>query len=329
MASVTAFFADADPSAREYRARLDMVNQYMRHAQLPGAIREKIRTYYELRYPGGRAFDEGRIMSELSSPLTQEVRMHKCQQVLSALNILDNDKTLAFELCENLTRVVFVTGDFIIRQQEVSDGMYFISSGSVEIVATPEGGKREEVITTLGAHSFFGEMALLNPAGKATASVRVITYFEGYMLSFTDYSKLVQNHPSLHDYMQAAAKLRLRTRQDLSEERDADLTTLFAMLDPTKRKLIKLERESREKAQGAARRLSVRALPPGAGTLPDASVSVVEDRRSASPAASRGDFGEGVTAAVKSLLGGGRSNRKPSNGKDSATPQHETSLFGS
>ena len=123
--------------------------------------------------------------------------------------------------------------------------MYFISSGSVEIVSrdTDNPHAELEVITTLGAHSFFGEMALLSPNGKATASVRVLTYFEGYMLAYRDYVKLVSNHPKLNDYMQAAAKLRLRTRRDLAgEAKDSDLSTLFAMLDPTKRKLIKLER---------------------------------------------------------------------------------------
>ena len=69
--------------------QVDMVNQYMRHAQLPRNLRIKLRTYYELRFPGGRAFDEHKILSELSSPLTQEVRMHKCRQVLSALNIIE------------------------------------------------------------------------------------------------------------------------------------------------------------------------------------------------------------------------------------------------
>ena len=74
VATVTAFFADADPSAREYRSKVDMVNQYMRHAQLPHQLRLKLRTYYQLRFPGHRAFDEDKILSELSEPLTHEVR---------------------------------------------------------------------------------------------------------------------------------------------------------------------------------------------------------------------------------------------------------------
>jgi CRP-like cAMP-binding protein len=248
VASITAFFADADPSAREYRSKVDMVNQYMRHSQLPRSLRTKLRTYFELRFPGRRAFDEAKILGELSSPLTQEVRMHKCRAVLSALNIVDQDQTLAQEICGFLRRVVFVAGDFIIHENEASDGMYFISSGSVEVVISSS----DVPITTLGAHSFFGEMALLAPDGNATASVRVISYFEGYLLVYQDYLKLVHNHPAFYEYLQAAAALRLRTRAEIAgADRDADLNTMFHLLDPTKRKLFK-KSEALRKEKAAA-----------------------------------------------------------------------------
>lgn len=45
----------------------------MRHAQLPRYLRTKLRTYFALRFPGHRAFDEEHILSQLSPPLTHEV----------------------------------------------------------------------------------------------------------------------------------------------------------------------------------------------------------------------------------------------------------------
>ena len=60
-------------------------------------------------------------------------------------------------------------------------------------------GKDEAVIATLGASSFFGEMALLNPEGRAVASVRVKTYCEGYRLSVESYDKLVFSYPSFRE----------------------------------------------------------------------------------------------------------------------------------
>ena len=55
-----------DASARDYHGKMDMVNQYMRHAQLPSELRGKLRTFYSLLYPGKRSFDEAQILGELS-----------------------------------------------------------------------------------------------------------------------------------------------------------------------------------------------------------------------------------------------------------------------
>ena len=61
VASLTTAISEADASAKDYRTKLDMVNQYMRHSQLPKPLRLKLRTYFELCFPSKRSFDEVRI----------------------------------------------------------------------------------------------------------------------------------------------------------------------------------------------------------------------------------------------------------------------------
>ena len=48
VASLTASLTDAEPAARDYQAKMDMVNQYMRHARLPVSTRLKLRQFYAL-----------------------------------------------------------------------------------------------------------------------------------------------------------------------------------------------------------------------------------------------------------------------------------------
>jgi len=57
VASLTTAISEADASAKDYRTKLDMVNQYMRHSQLPKPLRAKLRTYFELCFPSKRSFD--------------------------------------------------------------------------------------------------------------------------------------------------------------------------------------------------------------------------------------------------------------------------------
>ena len=111
--------------------------------------------------------------------------------------------------------------------------MYFVSSGLVEVVSSSG-----DILSLLGPSSFFGEMALLNPDGRAVASIRVKSYCEGYRLTREAYSKLVFAHPSLQDYLESVAKMRLRAKQGKQNKelgKDADLATIFENLNPTKR----------------------------------------------------------------------------------------------
>ena len=66
----------------------------------------------------------------------------------------------------------------------------------------------------LGAHSFFGEMALLNPTGETTASVVVRTFLEGYLLTKANYAWLERHHPVFRDYLVSAARLRVNKMQE-------------------------------------------------------------------------------------------------------------------
>ena len=95
----------------------------MRHTQLPRQVRQKLRSYYELCFPGKRSFEEHAILDDLSWPLQNEIANFKCQSVLHTLKLIDKNVSgvepgmIAF-LASLLKRVVFVGGDYIVRQGE-------------------------------------------------------------------------------------------------------------------------------------------------------------------------------------------------------------------
>jgi CRP-like cAMP-binding protein len=253
VASLTTAISEADASAKDYRTKLDMVNQYMVHSRLPKELRSKLRTYFELRFPSKRSFDEDGILSEISMPLRQEICLHKCRAVLSTLQVLDSgdrsstrpqlkDAGLPGAISQQLERVVYVRGDHIIREGEEPEGMYFVSQGQVEVIST-----FGDVLSVLGPSSFFGEMALLNPEGRAVASIRVRSYCEGYRLSRDAYDKIVFIYPSFKEYLESVAKLRLRSKQGKQAGKDADLATMLESLNPVKRKLMEQEKKKKKK----------------------------------------------------------------------------------
>lgn len=105
----------------------------------------------------------------------------------------------------------FGDGEFIIRQGDPGDFMYFIQAGEVEVVQRR--GEKEFCLATLKDGDVFGEMALFERELR-TASVRAVG--DVWVLTFEKkaFLKKVQQDPSLAFTMLEKMSRRVR---DLNE----------------------------------------------------------------------------------------------------------------
>ena len=153
--------------------------------------------------PNAEMFNEREILDHLSHPLQSEIAMLKCRDVLQALRVLDNDN-LARKIALSLKRVVFVSGDCVLHEGDYGRGMYFITSGAVHIIVRGS----SQPMAQLGKHSFFGEMSLLEPGGKVTASTIVSGYMEGWQLTRESFYELLGQFPFFREYIVNVARKR-------------------------------------------------------------------------------------------------------------------------
>ncbi len=102
-----------------------------------------------------------------------------------------------------LRPVVFVPGAYIMRQGEIGDSMYIVSSGTVDVVSQ-DGG---EVFATLGEGAFVGEMALVFQTERA-ASVRARGYCDLYVLTRRQFEYILARHPRFAEHVRRLAKER-------------------------------------------------------------------------------------------------------------------------
>jgi CRP-like cAMP-binding protein len=100
--------------------------------------------------------------------------------VLSRLKLFDEltdgeRRALAAELTDE----PYVAGDVISREGEVSDSMYILAAGSVEIVREPQDGGERQHLADTAAPNHFGEMGLLTGqarSGTVIARDNVLCY---------------------------------------------------------------------------------------------------------------------------------------------------------
>jgi CPA2 family monovalent cation:H+ antiporter-2 len=87
-----------------------------------------------------------------------------------------------------------------MRKGDRGDGMYFLSSGAVE-VRLPGGAVRLE------PGAFFGEMALLS-GGRRTADVIAVDFCEFLVLERRDFNMFTAKHPLLRQAVSDMARER-------------------------------------------------------------------------------------------------------------------------
>jgi CPA1 family monovalent cation:H+ antiporter len=147
----------------------------------------------------------GRLQSfERIPPLDLGLQVEAMIGSVPLLGALDEDAR------EKLRRLLVprlaLPGEFIVRQGERGDAMYFIASGAVEVQ------REDEEPIRLGTGEFFGEMALILRRPRV-ADVVALSYCRLLMLRRDAFRDFLRSHPELMQQVRKSAEERLRIRQ--------------------------------------------------------------------------------------------------------------------
>ena len=102
----------------------------------------------------------------------------------------------------------FKKGDVIVKENEIGVAFYVIASGSVEVVKGLETAN-EQVIGTLSAGTFFGEMALFDNHVRS-ASVRAATDCQCLVITKWDFNAEMAQNSHIAIAMLAVLARRIR-----------------------------------------------------------------------------------------------------------------------
>jgi small-conductance mechanosensitive channel/CRP-like cAMP-binding protein len=157
------------------------------------------------------ARDEAHAETVRRRELTRRLDMMRNVDMLAALS--DAEKN---EVAERLQYAPFARGDIITKQGDASHWLYIVAFGEAEVLYEPPGGK-PQVVGSLHAGQFFGEMGLL--AGEARAATVVAkTDVECYRLDKSAFQGLLLARPEIAEEV---ARLVGSRRSDLEQAHEA------------------------------------------------------------------------------------------------------------
>jgi phosphoserine phosphatase RsbU/P len=157
-------------------------------------------------------------------------------------------------------------GAVFIQESEIADHFFILVEGEVEVIKAL-GTANERVLDVDEAGSFIGEMGLINPGSRRTASVRARTPARLLEMTRADFEALLRRQPELVYTMVRVLSQRLeqhqnRTIRDL-QEKNLQLTQAYERLKAAQAQLIEKEKMERELevARGIQQSMVPRKLP--------------------------------------------------------------------
>ena len=129
-------------------------------------------------------------------------------------------------LSENMKQKYFPKGHYVYHEGEKGDHMYFINSGTVQVI-TSDGIKNNR-----HAGDFFGEGALLHPLGTRSSTIKCKTpvhvieinreYFEKYMASSNGLVLSLREKDKIRRRNRAKALLKLQSGMKAEKFKEGD-----------------------------------------------------------------------------------------------------------
>ena len=137
--NVTTLVANMDLAKTHYREKMERLAAFMRYRNIPPTLQRRLRDYYAYLWENRLGYDESTVLADLPESLRTEVAVFLRRDFIERAPLFQGaSHELVREMALQLRPVVFTPGDFIFRAGQYGYNMYFISRGTVEIIA-PDG----------------------------------------------------------------------------------------------------------------------------------------------------------------------------------------------
>ena len=210
--NISNLIANIDIARSQHRSKMEKINTFMQYKNLPGILQKRVNDYYNYLWESRRGYDESSVLADLPRSLKTTVSISLNQEMIEKVPMFKGaDDSLIREIILNLEPVVFIPGDYVVRQGEIGYDMYFISNGSVDVMS----GDEKITYATLSSGQFFGEIALLLSMPR-TATIKAREYCDFYRLDKDTFERVIERYS---DFTETIKKLAEKRREELGNKK--------------------------------------------------------------------------------------------------------------
>lgn len=172
-------------------------------------------------------------------------------------------------LAYTLDRLTFEPQMVVCRENEIGDSFYVVIDGSLDVIMGMD-SPDEKLLATHGPGQHVGEMSMVIPGGKRSASVRARERSHLWVMTRADFDELLHRQPHIAYTMVKVISSRLRNSDSAAfndlREKNRQLQSAYDELKAAQEQIIEKERLEKELQLAAEIQMSI--LPRNLPSLP-------------------------------------------------------------
>ena len=207
-------------ATRSERARhLEQIQAFLRSRNIPSRTLNKVVSYYQYLWLCGDGSGVEKLMRDIPRTLKAEIDLYLKRRLIESVPFFRTCSVAEIlTVVQSLRPRIMMPKDYIIRQGDAGDEMYFIVRGSANVVVSKP-GQPDIVVVTLRQGMFFGESALMEgEIAVRNASVRSEGFSELMSLSRADFREMTIQFPHFKEFVQKLARERARAKKEKDDK---------------------------------------------------------------------------------------------------------------
>ncbi|KAI9190456.1 hypothetical protein H9P43_001890 [Blastocladiella emersonii ATCC 22665] len=217
--------AALDKKLEKQNYRMDYLRKYMRQRKFPPEIQKRVRQHNEFEWIRLQGMSEEKLFGNLPNFLRQEICNHLHFDSLNAMPLFRDCADVAFKaaVVRCMTTVTVQEDFYVFRYNDDGQEMYFIRSGTVEVVAPDN-----RVLCQLKQGAYFGELALFESC-RRSAAVRTCNMTELGVLRRADFDQVLASFPKIAEALRKAIEEKKAAEHRRREEEASAMRKAMAL----------------------------------------------------------------------------------------------------
>ncbi len=235
--TITTLIQERDRNRSAYLERIVKIKDFVKANGLPGFIRSRLLRYHEASWQLRKIATED-VLDGVPESAKIELMMFLYSDLVTQVPIFSRcPKRFLEKVVMCFHNCVYLPGDYIIRQGDIGNEVYFIVVGSIEVYVAESSGllsfdetiKASEFMVARGPGTFIGEGALLHRNNRRGASVVAVSpIVQAMVLSRESFEHCVADFPEVVETIKGVAAFRGKQKvQPKTEGKKSSNASIF------------------------------------------------------------------------------------------------------